>query len=392
MASSKTTLVISNVSAANSTFGNPKEFSYTDVDWIVPTIINALLILLALWITFSVTHYGIKTDKWCTTAKRKSQQLSAGVIYSSVVLCAVMTILRYVTSFATFHLGIGEGKDYECEIISDMSFAMYCLVTACVYLFLWLRQRTFYANKMLNVSYNRFLRFVSASSFLVIFFSGLGAIVVTLTPVSYPSSARGCTYKPSFNIVETIGWAVSVALLVLSQLVLIALFVYPLMRHRKMQEASAWSGSPKDRNENVDDQNKERSIVTVDGQCDVTSTTDAPVSSSSPKKKVSERRVSRHAKQSNRPYSLKLQRKIMRIMLRTIIFSVLSIVSDIWWLVFSTYILNTSGPRRWSTTAYDINVMFNLLSVICSFLAFPMMLTSPLRNHSNQEVTSAVPE
>uniref|UniRef100_H2Y0W8 Uncharacterized protein n=1 Tax=Ciona intestinalis TaxID=7719 RepID=H2Y0W8_CIOIN len=222
MASSKTTLVISNVSAANSTFGNPKEFSYTDVDWIVPTIINALLILLALWITFSVTHYGIKTDKWCTTAKRKSQQLSAGVIYSSVVLCAVMTILRYVTSFATFHLGIGEGKDYECEIISDMSFAMYCLVTACVYLFLWLRQRTFYANKMLNVSYNRFLRFVSASSFLV----------------------------------------------------------YPLMRHRKMQEASAWSGSPKDRNENVDDQNKERSIVTVDGQCDVTSTTDAPVSSS----------------------------------------------------------------------------------------------------------------
>ncbi|XP_018673399.2 uncharacterized protein LOC108951117 [Ciona intestinalis] len=392
MTSSKTTLEILNVSA-NSTFGNPIQFSYTNVDWIVPTIINALLILLALWITFSVTHYGIKTGKWCTTAKRKSQQLSAGVIYSSVVLCAVMAILRYVTSFATFHLGIGEDKDYECEIISDMSFAMYCLVTACVYLFLWLRQRTFYANKMLNVSYNRFLRFVSASSFLVIFFSGLGAIVVTSTPVSYPSSTRGCTYKPSYNTVETIGWAVSVALLVLSQLVLIALFVYPLMRHRNMQEASAWSGSPKDRNENVDDQNKEPSIVTVDGQCDVTSTTEGPVSSSSAQKRnVPERRVSRHVKQSNRPYSLKLQRKIMRIMLRTIIFGVLSIVSDIWWLVFSTYILNTSGPRRWSTTAYDINVMLNLLSVICSFLAFPMMLTSPLRNHSNQGVTSAVSE
>ena len=52
-----------NNSSAN-TFTNFTQMDYVHrADWIVPFVINILLLLLSAWVLISVVHYGTKTKK-----------------------------------------------------------------------------------------------------------------------------------------------------------------------------------------------------------------------------------------------------------------------------------------------------------------------------------------
>ena len=94
----------------------------------VAVSINATLIALSLWILFSLIHFGVTTCQWSGRQKRNADKLNAGWIYTSVVVCAIMAIIRFITSQVAHNVGFGEDKNERCEKIGDALYVEYCQI------------------------------------------------------------------------------------------------------------------------------------------------------------------------------------------------------------------------------------------------------------------------
>ena len=376
----------------NSTNGSANDLNedrLNSVSWIASVSINGVLTGLALWILFSLIHYGVRTGKWSGTQKRNADKLNAGWVYTSVVACAVISVIRYMTSQILFQVGYGttEEDEYACESVNDLLFVEYSLVLFCNYIFLWLRQRTFYTNEMFNINYNTSLRFLSASSIGILFLAGIGVVVVNTLPVNYPSSMEGCVYGPDSEVVDIWSWALCAIVLVIGQVLLLSLLIYPLAKnlekgHCIKQLCCFW----------CNEKANEKSVVKFTKHSDASpsfSTLSDVVSGHSPgnsprvyhspplKKHTSCKNVTR-SKSSRRSSTT-----VKKIMVRTLVIGCITVFTDLFLIaILSTNLLDHSKPslRRVSVTLYDINVFVNLMLVVVSFMTWKKMLTSPCRS------------
>ncbi|XP_076808744.1 uncharacterized protein LOC143451871 [Clavelina lepadiformis] len=329
-------------------------------DWIIPEVINSLLILATLWIIFSLIHFGIKHKKWSTNRMGNADKLSGGSVYTSTVVCAMTALVRFINSQFTFNIGIGVGYDRECEIVSDSSFAWYSLVSFAIYIFLWLRQRIFYSNNMLNVRFGIVLKLVSATSIVILFLAGLAAVLVNTIPVNYPSSRQGCIYKETEDI-GPVAWIICVVVVIAAQFVLVGLFVYPL-KQDFVQSVCICCPSVVHAANIV--KSRACSVATI-----LTTDENAGVNAS---KNMTTAKCRKCKKKSSK--------KVKTIMQRTVAFSIIMVATDIILLLITTYTISNEGHRRIPTILYDVNTFLNLIFVICSFLSFRQMLFSPLLN------------
>ena len=340
-----------------------------EIDWVIPIAINTLLIAATFWILISLIHYGVRTGKWRQTETSQSEKLNTGMVYSSLILCAIMCICRYVVAYVHMSVGFVEGEDELCDSLSDATSCFYMFILLTTALFLWLRQRIFYTNSMLNVNYTRCVKFFSCSSILVIVLFGIAVLIFSTIHDDHPWSPEGCTYKPDDSL-RIYYWIAIVVAVGFGQVSLMSLFVHALRKTRvpasnisfvkKQRKNSEFSKS-------VDTEVEQLNMSVAPGGKDYKKTT-------KPQVNHNHSVVKKSKKLPNSKPSVDVVTVILR---KTFFFAIASLLADILIQVFSLFISTPGSHRRTVTTLFSVNAFLNLLFLIFSFVQYKQLLFSP---------------
>ena len=132
---------------------------------VVPNAVVTCLLTLALWITISLIHFGIKTGKWrLLKTQNHVNKLNIGHIYTFVVVCGLMVVFYDLVNlvYMNIEFAIDVYKlDEYCDSLSDLAYNTHALIIFTTIIFLWLRQRTFFQNHLLNVNYSKCVKVLS---------------------------------------------------------------------------------------------------------------------------------------------------------------------------------------------------------------------------------------
>ena len=346
--------------------GNFTEFEFVkEPSWLVPVIINLALLLASLWITISLIHHGIKTEKWRQLQASNLDKLSGGMVYTSVVVCSVMCFCRYILTLVHMSIGYGEGHDKLCDIFSDVTSSFYAFVLFATGLFLWARQRIFYTHRMLNVNYTKVVRIFSSASIFVILLFGFGVLIFSTMPNDHPSTKYGCTYVADDTF--KVGYWLSIVLVIgFGQVSLLCLFVYALkttkaskasFSARRSRKHSETSKSMDTECESVPPISGSEKIIAVQSCCNVSN--------------------NNNKKKRSKILSLSPEERVKAVLWKTFIFAAITFLTDLLIQVFSFFISKPCDHRRIVTTLLNVNAILNLLFVVFSFSQYKQMLFSP---------------
>ena len=100
----------------------------TELDWIFPVVVNVTLMVLDFWLLISLIHYGITNKKWSKANKYSSDVLNNGLIYGSVIGCAIACLIRFVTNLLLLNLGYSNFESGICDQLVDAVYSFYALV------------------------------------------------------------------------------------------------------------------------------------------------------------------------------------------------------------------------------------------------------------------------
>ena len=135
-----------------------------------------------------------------------------------------------------------------CTFYLRVHIILYALAIASIYIFLWMRQRFLYKNPKM-VGYN--LQYSRVMSWLVIVImvaAEILTIVIFMVTRQYKIENGYCELIKKNPLLDTAPWAVLATLTVIFQILLMWLFIYPLLRHRKMMKKSNQSFKKTDQN------------------------------------------------------------------------------------------------------------------------------------------------
>ena len=326
-------------------------------NWIIPVTINIILLLATLWVLASLVHFGIKTGKWKRLLHVSNfDKLNAGLIYTSVILVGIMCVLYLISTLVYINIGFENGKNELCDSVADLTTCFYALVLFTTMLFLWLRQRTFYAHSILQAAYPISLKIFSSGSIVIIFISGLIAVILRAIPEDHQSSRNGCIYVPDEDLVT--GYLTYFfATLFFGQLVLLGLFIFALKKTssniRISNDVESNSKASKlNKQPNADSPN----TTTVNSNSNNCHTQLSPSSSTA-------RRVSND--------------KVRVILRKTLVFAVVTITLD---AILQIVLFYGTVEERTTYSLFVTNSFLNLLFIVCSFVDFPHLLFSPCYN------------
>ena len=348
-------------SSTTSLMKNLTVFAYDrtqKLDWILSVTITILLLILTLWILLSLIFYGNKTKKWSKN-QGTTEVLNSGLIYSSVVSCAILCIFRFCVSLAFLNIGYeliqnNTSSYLLCDQVGDATNMAYSLLIGNVIMFLWFRQRAFYANQLLNVNYSKVIKFFSYFSLVLIFVYGLILIVFNTLPISYTPSFEGCVAHPSSTL-KTKFWISVIVFVVLFYIILLGLLFYALTQ--------ANSATNK-RKRHALNHNAVGHIHIVNENAEIKRSSCLQCLDF-----ISKNRGAHNKK------------KI--ILQRTLFFAIISIACDVFLQLCITFVIDSNGHRRITTTLFNINSFINLSLVILSFSAYKQMVTFTLCGNSH---------
>ena len=365
----------------NQTLQNWSLTSANDIsrpEWIIPMTVNIILFVVAFWMLISLVHYGIKTKKWNRQQSRKVDKLNAGLVYSSVVFCAVMCIVRMVLHILDLNLMHYQHNLNQCEVVNDMRSSSYYLVIFSVYIFIWLRQRIFYSNCMLNKYYNRATNILSWAILVFICAVLAVAITVDIRTHAFDLNNNGtCMFLKEDKKFTLLFLIITVSGTGIAQTTLLSLLIYAL--HPK---GSGFWGAFRNSKRNVEHTShqiesshydmssssqhcheKTNSLPSLEKSPQLPSVNNLP--NPSPPHKCKRKKWSR--------------RTVQRILKKTILFAIISSLADIT-LSFVNYFASNASHRQYEAMTGDINAVLNLTFVVLSFLQWKEMLTSPCRS------------
>lgn len=341
-------------------------------DWFVPLAFNVFLVFLMLWIIISLVHHGIRNKKWRRSIEQNNfQKLNSGWIYSSVLLCAVICLVRFTVTITIMNTGFQPEDDYLCTILSDLQSSMYVLVQMSVLFFLWLRQRAFYTNAMLAVSYTKPVLFFSMISIGLILIAAVGFNVFSSLPDDRRSSPDGCIYVADGS--SKIGYWIFLALtIIFVHAILFGLLFYALRKSKNSDKKPKESGDVHASNSNQGrpaskSQSTSSRDISLESLNTVVSHTSRNVvtTSQTPTKSPVKTANSSKAKKSKHP--------IKKTLLKTFVFAIISVFADFFLSIIWLFI---TVNDRILVTFYNFNALLSLLLIIFSFSCYKKMLFS----------------
>ena len=211
------------------------------VSRILPNAVIFCLLIFTLWITISLIHYGFKTKKWKKLRKQTlDNKLSIGHIYTSVILCGSMNLLYNTVALVFINTGFATKsyiQDYYCDLLSDFIYSAYALAMFSTAIFLWLRQRMFFQNRLLNISYTKCVKTFSYLSLFLTLVVTVGVLTINVYPNDHKATEDGCVHNPSSNSSKTGYWVSVIIAIVLYQSIFLGLFIYALTNIRNSQKS-----------------------------------------------------------------------------------------------------------------------------------------------------------
>ena len=355
---------------------------YTQLDWLIPISLNIFFMTSTGWILVSLIHFGIKTGKWKQIQRNKEDKLNAGLVYSSVVGCAIICLVYYIFSNIYLNSGFDKSQNWLCDVTYDASVFLYLSVILSVFLFLWSRQHAFYANRMYNVNFSKTVRVFSFISIFIILIGEIPTMTLYVVTQQSVATSRGCKVLSSNGSGTVLLLLVTVVRISL-ELVLSGLFLNALRQtKRKHKNQSLCCFIVRKfcclkcvTNVVVSTRNVlQFESKPVAGNSSNTLTNKTVSSTTNDVISIPPRR------QSKRKSFKNVVRRILR---KTIVFQILSFSADI--LLFNSKALFFSGTvkyhRRYLITIADTNVLLNLLLVLFSFVGWKRMMMSPCPPH-----------
>ena len=156
-------------------------------------LINVALLLSTSWILISLIYHGIRSGKWRKIYQNSNpDKLNRGIVYSSVVVVAIICLLHLSFSLAFVNVEFNDKKDELCNFMGDITYFLYGLTILASLTFLWIRQRIFFNHRILNATYSKPVKLFSISSIVVIYGSG---IAMGRYWVNHFSSPNGCGWE-----------------------------------------------------------------------------------------------------------------------------------------------------------------------------------------------------
>ena len=205
--------------------------------------------------------------------------------------------------------------------------------------------------------YNTPLKILSWGSILFLFCSGIGIILLLMIPTEFEASGNGCRGSDGVNRNKVVRYVLT-AVLVIGELSLLFLFIYPLHRHRQPQFLSSTSRKDKGFSSRAD--------YSTD---DVTPQSSVLVPSPNKPQK------SKQFNRKNNTRSVRTSKRIYRAMRISVMCASTCILSDLLSFTLVTFFLPPHTLRSFRNSLHDINLLINFVSIIFCFESYKKIFT-----------------
>ena len=202
-----------------------------NLSWVLTQTVTLAMFTFCLWSSFSIYVY-TRRNKVLKKKRNDFNKLSLMVL--AVVIPAVTAVRVHITQvdlIISVVAPVDRTGDFACNWVSNLSTVMFVASITPMYLFLWVRQRTVYMQPSMETLNTLKVKFVSYLTLFQFFVVGIPATAFRVNNSSYQMVEIGCVKKPSESGAgKTVG-LVFVSNLVVTQVVLLLLFVYPLSKY-----------------------------------------------------------------------------------------------------------------------------------------------------------------
>jgi len=213
--------------------------SSSNIIWTLSLPFDLFLIATTLWMTLTFMVFG---ESYLRRKKEEKKEYSPGKVLIFSMISPPFALIRLMVTFSLFFIGHKDTPQnrFLCEIVIDVSIASYMFSLIPFYLFLWFRQRVLYSQPFIRNLYTRWIKCLSSAIIICLIFGGIGSVILYLLPETYAGSPKGCVNVSNmrYNTPDYM----ATALRVIGQAILLLLFLYPLLVHRKFQ-TSVFRGS-----------------------------------------------------------------------------------------------------------------------------------------------------
>nr|XP_039271681.1 uncharacterized protein LOC120346096 [Styela clava] len=331
--------------------------------YIVCQGINSCLMVATLWILLCLVMYGVRTKKWAKKSKRSD--MNGGMVYTASVIAVAATIPRYIADQIIFSAVYIDGALRWCEFFMDTGNATYFMALYPIYLFLWFRQKALYGHPAMKRLAGKCVSVFGWVTLVGLSLAAIGVGLMFVVPSDYTGSPNGCVVdllksnsSYSTDVPYRLSYYVLVVLLIVAQLSLLSLFIYPMVRSNAIQNSRRLSQSSTKPYaiDNLDD---------IDGL---------------PGKKISRFRsymsTIRDASRKISTSSLgKKPNTVQKTIRRSVACASISMVSDVLAMAVVSFVIPQTVPRSLTNTVYDISTLVSVLSILATFSNYRDILT-----------------
>ena len=330
--------------------------------WISSFIVNIILITLSMWLTASSTLYISKYSKKNFERNRKR-------LLQMAILASALTLPRLLLTHLLFWIGYNDDEeDQTCEILMDTSVIAYVLAFIMVYLFLWMRQHFIYKQPSITSINTKTIRVLSWTCFTYIILGAIAVIFLFVKDTGHQSTSIGCYARTNItNVNELISFNVfylSSAVVVLAQISVFALLVYPLIRHWNLHTDQTNIQTQYNRNlmamsRNVSSYAENELTVSLTNYTTISQIKNRNTTIA-PKKKTLMKSRSKSTQSSS-------MQRLHRVIRTNAVCALGCIVSDLSVNIVVGVVIGGTQPRYFTSTILDISMVLNIIFFLRSF-------------------------
>lgn len=171
-------------------------------------------------------------------------QNQRGKIFAAYCVCVVIGSIRLLAYVFLFHISMTPEAMKKCELLVDIVYSFIFLGISSTYVFLWIRQKAVYASAYIRSVSPRWVIAVSNYSIIWIAASTVIFSAAYGIPETFQAGPHGCEYRPSVGHLEKkkewhfIRKYAVLGVIASTQLLLLFLFVYPMIKVKLMAKKS----------------------------------------------------------------------------------------------------------------------------------------------------------
>ncbi|XP_039265532.2 uncharacterized protein LOC120341155 isoform X1 [Styela clava] len=298
-----------------------------------------LAVIISFYILMSLCYYEWhwhQTHKnRASTGKRKNSRFRTGPwLRILCILSAFFSFMRCVNDIIYYKAS--DMSDIPCTILKNIGVSWLIEVDTTVYLFLWLRQRVLYQKRIMRRMANPLTSICSWMSLVLIvaIFIVMNAALLLWRNYHYEPQLGKCVgiENAVYDVIPTL-WLVSSTIL---HILLVALCVYPLIRHTTKLEQRRKSSIPALAANDVRGASK------------------------------------RLKKESTTPSNG--QKNLMQVVTRCVVISLVCVITDGLTIAVTRYWFVHSYETKLRHFIYNINTLINVTAIVCSFKQWKAML------------------